>query len=110
MQACIWEIGLQQYTHSNNSNNSILIINNVIIFLEAVATRSAGNLAQSIALFAQVTDPEFAQDVMRYLLLLYEETGDTERFLEQAEELAIQSWLTVHDFYTVFDLFLLQTN
>lgn len=73
-------------------------------FLEAVATRSAGNLPQSIALFSQVTDPEFAQDVMRYLLLLYEETGDTDRFLAQAEELATQSWLTVHDFYTVFDL------
>lgn len=73
-------------------------------FLEAVATRSAGNLPQSIALFAQVTDPEYAQDVMRYLLLLYEETGDTDRFLEQAEELATQSGLTVNDFYTLFDL------
>ena len=60
-------------------------------FLEAVATRSAGNLPQSIALFSQVTDPEFTQDVMRYLLLLYEETVDTDRFLAQAEELATQS-------------------
>lgn len=73
-------------------------------FLEAVATRSAGNFPQSIALFKQVTDPEYTLDVARYLLLLYDETHDTKRFLEQAATIATYSWLTVNDFYTVFDL------
>jgi len=95
-----WNEALQslEYLKTHDLPNKELYL-----YLTWIVQYHQGRYTDAIFSFKQLKEQEFNQDVLRYLYVSYLKLEDKKWMLESLKLLINQGWLTVNDYYTIFD-------